>query len=388
MWYILIIPIIATLGTYYFWPRKITIGEIIIPVALSALTILISQAIMKNKNMEDVEYNGYLIVKAEYYEYWETWVTRECSYTTTNCDSKGENCTTTTHYYDCSYCDENSKHYVAYLSNGSTIGITQQYYEYLIKRWSATPTFVELNRDIDRRRSCGKDGDMYYIEWDGKVETSEAYVKEVSFTNRLKINHSAFDYPYMSDKEADSLGLYRYPKFYYDGFKQRAILSKDINFSDRVHTKFEYLNGMYGPKHKVKMFTLIFKNKSQDIAFKQEQYWQGGNQNELVTCIGVNDKLEIEWVKCFSWCDNKRIIVDTREDIAELKILNMDGIYDVYYRNVPLYFKYKSFKDFSYLKFEPRKAQIIWVIVLVLIVTSSTIVICVRNEINPDTFKY
>lgn len=135
-------------------------------------------------------------------------------------------------------------------------------------------------------------------------------------------------------------------------------------------------------KKKVKIFTLIFYNKPIDIAFKQEQYWEGGNQNELVVCIGINDTLGIDWVKPFSWCDNKRILVDTREDIAELKRLNIDSVYSVYMKNVPLFFHYKSFKDFNYLTFEPTTGQIAFVYIMTLIVT----LLCIWAEIKNNLF--
>ena len=127
---------------------------------------------------------------------------------------------------------------------------------------------------------------------------------------------------------------------------------------------FEYLNGNLGPKHKVRVFTLLFKNKPIDIAFKQEAYWDGGNQNELLVCIGLNVTLGIEWVKPFSWCDNKRIVVDTREDVAELKTFKHQEIYHIYEENISKYFKFKSFEDFNYLTFEPTVGQLLFVYII------------------------
>lgn len=78
-------------------------------------------------------------------------------------------CEYTTHYYDCSYCDENSEEYYGVTESGKRIGITKARYHTLLKRWNTKPIFVELDRHIVYHGSCGKDGDEYYIEWDKKL---------------------------------------------------------------------------------------------------------------------------------------------------------------------------------------------------------------------------
>jgi hypothetical protein len=391
IWYALAIPCIFTLIAYFIWHSKFVIFELFIPLIASFFTILISYYTLKNVNMRDVEYNGYVIKEARYYEYWESWEERTCSYTTCNgYDSKGHCTGYTTHYYDCSYCDNNSAYWVAIDNFGHNFYISEEKYKQLIQKWSATPEFNELNRNIDYHGSCGQDGDMYSIKWDNKIETSECSVIEVPFENIVKVSHSAFQYPQISDEEADTLKLYRYPE-HYDYYKQPAILGlSQYQFADTnyIRTKFEFLNGNLGPSNKVKVFTLLFKNKPIDIAFKQEAYWSGGNQNELVVCIGLKDDFSIEWVKPFSWCDNKRIIVDTREDIANLKYFDTDSIYNIYESNINKYFHYKSFKDFNYLTFEPTVTQIVFVYFITLAITILTLWFCIKNDLTNNTTIY
>ncbi len=362
LWFALLIPLILSILAYWKFNKDFLWWEVILPTIISFFFILTSFLVIKNVDLADIEYNGYIITEARYYESWQTWIHKTCSYTTRH--SCGKNCSyTTTHYYDCSYCDYNSPYWVAVDNGGNTFRISQAKYNQLIRKWKSQPTFVELDRNINYHGSCGKDGDMYYIKWDNRIESSEASVIEKPFKNPVKISHSAFNYIKITDGEADTIGLYHYPSFY-DTYKQPAILGLSrfiIPDKALINTKFEFLNGYYGPKYKVKVFTLLFKNKPIDIALKQEAYWNGGNQNELVVCIGLKDNLEIDWVKPFTWCDNKRIVVDTREDIAELKIFKPDNIYNIYVDNISKYFKYKSFKDFNYLTFEPTKGQIVFV---------------------------
>jgi hypothetical protein len=354
---------------------------------LSFVFILISFFVQKNMNLTDVEFNGHIIVKARYYEYWSTWVQQTCSYTTTCCcDSKGSNCQTETHYYDCSYCDQNPAHWEAIDDNGNKFTISEEKYNLLKRQWSSTPQFVDLNRNIDQSGSCGVDGDMFEIRWDGKIETAEASVTTHEFTNKLKVSHSAFNFPIIKPEIAKSQGLYDYPGFY-DDYKQRAVLGLDsfnIQGRDTIQRMFEFFNGYMGPRFKVKVFTLLYRNKPIDIAFKQEQYWQGGNQNEFVVCIGLNDTLGVDWVKPFTWCDNKRVSVDTREDIAELGHFDRNAIYNIYNTNIRQYFHYKSFKDFNYLKFEPTTGQLLFVYICTFVISLISLYIVISNEFTRD----
>jgi hypothetical protein len=382
LWFALVVPVIVTFIGYYYWHHKITILELVIPIALSIIAITISYFTLKEKNIQDVEYNGSLVVEARYYEYWSTWVDQTCT-RTYDCGTK-ESPRTCTEYYDCSYCDRNSAYWQVILANGHVMNVSESKWNELVKKWNTTPQFVDLERRIVKNGSCGEDGNMYRIRWNGRIETSESAVWTVNFRNPVKISHSAFRYLPMTDKEASDQGLYQYPKFK-SYLRQDALLSYDFEFKEIDHLQLEYINGLLGPRNKVKTFTLLFKNKPVDVAFKQEQYWEGGNQNELVVCIGVDDSLRIQWVQPFSWCDNKRINVETREDIAELGLFKAQNVAAIYYKNIPKYFKYKSFKDFNYLRFEPTMSQILWVYFITLIVSVLATVFIVKNDLDPET---
>lgn len=163
-------------------------------------------------------------------------------------------------------------------------------------------------------------------------------------------------------------------------------MSRDFYFHDSTHRKFEWFSGYYGPRNKIKLWTLIFKNKPIDIAFTQEQYWQNGNQNEVVVCIGVDEKLKFQWVKVFSWCDNKRICVDTREDLMNLGVLNANGMIDIYTKNVKKYYHYKSFKDFNYLTFEPTTKQVATVYLLSFFISLILIIIFIKVDFENNYY--
>jgi hypothetical protein len=374
IWYALLIPVFFTILSYFIIKSYDFWWEFLIPTGITFLFIIISYFVIEKISMYDIEYNGYQITEARYYEYWETYKHRTC-YRTVSC---GKNCTRSVPY-DCSYCDRNSAYWVSVDNFGSEYRISESKYNDLKKRWG-NENFVELNRRITKWGFCGKDGDMYKVKWNGNIYDSENSVKTHSFENKIKVSHSAFKFPDISKEQADSLGLYHYPEFY-DFYKQRAILAKNFYVKDSFHVLFEYLNGSMGFPHKVKVFTLIFDgSKGQDIAIKQEQYWEGGNQNEIVICIGVDKKGNIDWVKPFSWCDNKRLIVELRENISELKYLEWNSMYSIYIDAISKYYHWKSFEDFNYLKFEPTAGQLWFVYIGALIVSLIGVYITMRIE--------
>ena len=391
IWYALLIPLLISVVGFFLFRKKIAWWELFVPTGASLLFIVISFYSMKSTTLSDVEYNGYMITEARYYESYDTWVHKICSNTYpcgTYTTGSGKNRTTHTKYcvdyYDCSYCDHNAARYCMYDTSGAEMSITELEYNSLIKKWSATPKRVELNRNIVYHGGCGKDGDMYTISWNNKPETSITTTYTKDFTNILKCNHSAFNFPVIEPKVALKKGLYDYPKIGEHHYQNSVLGLDSIQYKNKAYfrAKMNYLNGMMGEKHKIRVYTLLFKNKDIDVAFLQEAYWDGGNQNELVICIGVDDYGNINWVKPFSWTDNKRILVDIREDVSELKTLDTNKIYDVYFTSITKYWKYKSFKDFNYLSFEPSKGQLIFVYILTFIVSIGVMVWCVMNEID------
>jgi hypothetical protein len=387
IWFAVCIPLIISLVGYYLYKHKFAWWELFIPTGVALIAIVVSFYTMKSITLSDVEYNGYLIKEARYYEYYETWVTKTCSYTT--CSGTGKTRTCTTHYYDCSYCDTNSAYWVMIDTHGNSISISQEKYLALMRKWKAIPKFVELDRDINYRGGCGKDGDMYSIKWDNHIQTSETSTYTNEFSNILKSNHSAFNFPVITPEDASKLGLYEYP-IIGEYNKQNSVIGlsqMNIKGKNQLQTSMNYLNGSLGASNKVRVYTLFFVDKEIDIAFKQEAYWDGGNQNELVVCIGVDKIGNIKWCKPFTWCDNKRMIVDTREDIMNIKTVNNAKMYNIYKKNIMKFWKYKSFKDFNYLSFEPTTGQLIFVYVLTTIISLLLTIWCILNDTDSEDYS-
>jgi hypothetical protein len=68
IWYALVIPILTIWLGWYFFRNKVVWWELFIPIASSVFFILISYYTMKSISLYDVEYNGYVVVKAKRFE--------------------------------------------------------------------------------------------------------------------------------------------------------------------------------------------------------------------------------------------------------------------------------------------------------------------------------
>lgn len=388
-WFALFIPLLACGIALRFFKSYFAWWEYPLITLSVTLVILLCKFGVKTSLVKDTEYWGSMVVEARYYEYWESYVHQTCSYTTCDgYDDKG-NCTGyTTHYYDCSYCDHNPAYWKAYDDAGNDWRISEEYYNYLKDKWSAKPRFVDMDRSIDNYGSCGQDGNMYSIGWNRLIETSEASVTKHTYTNKVQASHSAFKLAHISTKEAKKLGLYPYPDFY-NYYKQKVILGLDSIYTPqeiyRIETRFQYFNGKYGAINKIKLFICLFYDKPMGISYKQEAYWDGGNQNELVICIGLNRATrEIQWVRPFSWTDRKRLLVDSREDIASIGKFEPTLVFNAIEQAVaPNGNVYKDFKkDFNYLTVD-LPGWSLWLIwILTIAVTGGNWWWCFKNDLT------
>jgi hypothetical protein len=115
----------------------------------------------------------------------------------------------------------------------------------------------------------------------------------------------------------------------------------------------------------------------------QEAYWDGGNDNELVICIGLDNKTrKIQWTRPFTWSPERSIIPDVREDIMTYSRFNVDNIAKSVYINVKKEYKRKDFKEFSYITVEPP-TWAKWVTFIVTLIV--TVVLCwwaITNQID------
>lgn len=395
IWFAMFIPFIGSILAYLIWKHKFVWWEFLLPMFGSAIFILITKFGVESALLHDTEYRGGIIVEARYYEYWETWVSKTCSeqyacgtYTTGSGSSRTTHTRYCTRYYDCSYCDRNSAYWEVYDNQGHSWYITEKEYHRLMLQWKATPEFVELNRSIRNHGSCGQDGDMYRIRWNKDMLTSEASTWTTSYENHVQVSKSNFGLRDVTKKEIEKYSLYDYPKV--SDYKQINILGLDsMTFLDQARKNgankmFEYFNGYYGPTRKIRVYVLLFNNKPVETGIKQRNYWNGGNKNEVVICIDVDKKTgKINWVYPFTWGENKRISVDLREDISNLKTLDFTSVYHIV-DNSTKDFVYRDFTKFNYLAVDPPTWEVWFVYLFTLGITISALYYGYSNEFEGE----
>ena len=143
----------------------------------------------------------------------------------------------------------------------------------------------------DMHRSYrSKDGDAYVTSWNRTRENSYPVTWTHLYKNKVKASsYSIFKYGNMSEEEIKENKLFDYPEI--KNNDQNPILG--FNATDTDIDAVRYLNGYRGPKNQIHVFILCFNNPSLEVSEMQKAYWQGGNKNEFVVCLGVKNNTVI-----------------------------------------------------------------------------------------------
>ena len=388
-WIFIFIPVIVSIIILIFWMHKVVWWEILLLIVPSALIILLMNTIMVAYNTSDTEYLGSYITSVNYYEPWDEEVPcRHPIYCTRTypCGSakSPRTCTSTyvcghLHSYD---VDNHPECWTKQDNYGREYSISRSEYLSLRKLFNTKDQFVELNRDYH-----SIDGDEYLTPWNGEPERSSSIVKEGSYTNKIRASHSVFKFEDITEEEKNKWGLYDYPTV--SDYRQKVVLGAKL--SPTTERKMQYINGYYGPKKQFKMFILFFKNKSASIVHKQRSYWEGGNKNELVICIGVDGKGEFQWVDAFSWMSKPALEVEVESYISGNKDMTLKGFSDWMPDQVHKHWKRRDFNDFEYLQVELTNTQLWWIMIILMIYNIVMSLWVVNNEMEnkfiPDSFS-
>ena len=142
----LLIPFLGTLLAFFMFKKEDVRKYILIygsiTTVASLILIFVVTAVTISNAISDTEYHGYYIVRAERYEYWSTWVVRECQEEyTCGTDDKG-NDIKCSRPVDCSSCDQNPEVCYAYDNKGNQYNITRDFYYMLLDKWHTREKFV------------------------------------------------------------------------------------------------------------------------------------------------------------------------------------------------------------------------------------------------------
>lgn len=373
-WLSIFLPIIAAIVLLIFFRKYTTFWEIGLLIAPSALLVLIIHFIMVSSNESDTEYRGSYVTKVIYYQAWDEKVHCRHSYDChCSTDKKGhKSCSTCyRHAYDVDYHPE---HWTKVTNSGAEYEISKPHFLELQARFATKPYFVDMHRDYHNI-----DGDAYYTDWNKVPETADIVSTEHSYKNKVQASKSIFKFDVIDEKTKKTWGLYDYPKL--SGLYQSMVLGHGVDYlTDR---KLQYLNGYYGVNKQFRMYILFFKDQSIEAAFKQRSYWEGGNKNEFIVCIGTNKLGQYKWNKCFSWMDKPDLEVRVQDWLNDEKnnhSLDLSKFADWMPKQIEQHWQRKHFKDFEYLNVEISQFQLMWIFIIIGIYNIGMCVWIVINE--------
>ncbi len=365
---IYIIPFITALFLLIVFSRKMVWWEYLVLILPSLLFTLITQLIMVSVNSSDTEYLGGYVDRITYYEPWDEMV--RVRHTRTDSDGEEEVYYTWEREYHSeryTYVDNESKweHH-----------LSKKEYETIKKRMGDKAVFRDMHRDYHRI-----DGDAYDIYWDKTIEHLYDITTPHSYTNKIKASqsHTIFKYSDISEEDAKELGLYEYPDIHL--MNQNPIIGRYA--SDKDKQRIKYINATYGKTHQFRVYMLFYEGKDIEISEQQKAYWQNGNKNEFVVCLGTQ-RDSVVWCNPFSWCDEPKLEVLTRDYFIRNPKVDIDAYGKWLQSQIPTKWKRKEFSDFEYIHIGLSKGQYIALIIIMILLNIGISVFLVMNDIKNE----
>jgi hypothetical protein len=311
------------------------------------------------------EYLGYYVDHVKHYDRWDEYVNRICTRSVPAGTDGNGHIIYRTETYDCSYVDNHPEYWVMVDNDKQEYKISRERFNELVGKWKTPMIFIDMKRNYH-----SIDGDAQKYQWDGKIEHSVTLTQISRYTNKIQASHSIFNLGNISKQDVKLYGLYDYPKTV-DNIQNNIIGLKEYTSIDEKYMNF--VNGYLGKKCEFRTYLLAFYGVSQDISFKQRSYWNGGNMNELVICVGLdslNNNNLLLWGQSFSWSDDKMLEIMVNEYLFSKKgdSLNVVELSEKLMDYVPKYWKIKDFEDFNYINPTLTNSNLVWLSIILLII--------------------
>jgi len=371
IWFTLLIPILTIIILLCFYRKDVNILEYSIVLVPSLLFILAMNYIFVTSRVQDTEYLGSYVVSIKYYEPWNEYIHKTCSYTT--CTGYGKHRHCTTHYRDCSYIKNHREYWAMIDNNHNEIEISKSYYDYLQNSYQKPKVFVDMNRHYH-----SYDGDCYQTDWPKTIQTTKSITRENTYENKIQCSHSLFKIEDLNESEIKKWKVYNYPDI--KDYDQKTLLG--ITLVDSIENKFKYINSVYATQFKIKTFVAVFKNMPLKSAYKQRSHWEGINKNEFLICVGTDSVTnKITWIKCFSWM-KKPTLEKNIESLIDNQNLTFNDIANELLKTIPSQWKRRDFVDFDYLKIEITSNQLTILMILLLFYNIGISILVIKKDIS------
>lgn len=367
---IFLIPIV-TVGILAFkFREKTALWEYAVVLVPSLLLFFALKYSFVYISSLDKEYLSDLVNKITYYEDWDETVM--VTHTRTVSCGNGK---TRTETYVVPERRYHPKRYVYETVTGETNDVSEDEYKLICYKLNMPAVFKDMHRSY---RS--KDGDAYVTSWNRTRENSYPVTWTHLYQNKVKASsYSIFKYGNMSEEEIKENKLFDYPEI--KNNDQNPILG--FNATDTDIDAVRYLNGYRGPKNQIHVFILCFNNPSLEVAEMQKAYWQGGNKNEFVVCLGVKNNTVI-WCNPFSWSDEPMLEVKTRDYFIKHPDINFKDYAEWLDTQIDKNWHRKEFNDFNYLSIELSIGWYIAILIIILCYNVGISYWVITNEFTLD----
>lgn len=371
IWFCLIIPALAVIFLAVRFNRHMAWWEYLLVFGIPLIGIIAGKVISVSNQVRDSEYWNSYFIHAYYYEDWNEYIHQTCT-RRYPCGTDDEGHTTyCTETYDCSYVQYHPEYWEATDNIGQNFGIARSRFDQLCALWG-NRAFKDMRRDYH-----SNDGDAYYTLFDGKFDHVIPVCEIHSYTNRVQaVSASVFNFQEVDTAAIRQHGLFVYPKENRYGFNP-ILGHKAPGATDSLRR----YNALYGSIKKLHTMILVFKNKNREAGLLQESLWKGGNKNEFILCVGVDDSARISWTKVISWTENEQLKVRVARKVRELGKLDMGRVVALLGDELPANYVHNNFRGFDYLTVEPTTTAIIVTLIITILTTVGVSVIVVKNDV-------
>jgi len=395
----IIIAIITAIILIIFFKDNVTWWELALLIFIPTAVSFGSKAIVESVSAQFTEYWGDEVVSVWEEEPYNEWISQTCSEEyACGSDSKG-NTTYCTRYYDCSYQNDEGPRWYAKTKLGKTISITEKKYDKWNTQFGGNRLKTKTRKNYATRDRCsystgtkfqgkqvGKYSYVWKTVWDGNYKTQIPVTTKHSYENRIKASdYTVFNYIEVSDEKADSLKLFKYPEFKSNYFNYPSVLGwKNKN----IQKTWQKINAKIGYKKQIRIWVLIHKTDDEEIGYQQECYWVGGNKNELVINLGVDDNGKIIWNHIFTWSNSAGMVDNIKQYISKgdryINEKDMNDIAKYTTEEVNKRWERLEFTQFEYLEVEPPLYAIILAYVFTVLLCIGISIFAVRNDFDAN----
>lgn len=337
----ILLPVVAvTIIALVYW-IDIPLYCYVVMLFGTPLFIYLVSTLISHLVNTSTEYLGAYVINITHYEDWDEKVLKHRQVEDGK-DSNGMPKYRTETYYETVYHPD----VYEYCTNTGKCGeITYETFDYWCELLNdQNPTFIDMFRDYDTI-----DGDAWEYTWDGSLSTMIPLTYRHRYYNPFKYSESIYHSIKIDKNTVLSYGLVEHPKIYED-FYQHCVVGqvKEPLWDMRV----QRLNAKLGSDNQFRLFVVIFDgNKSTMNTFQmQKAYWNNGNKNEFVVCVGINpENNQLIWHNSFSWSKDHKLESKVRNYLSSKNTFDCYAFCDWMESVVPNNWSRREFKEFNYL---------------------------------------